>query len=1146
MSEDEYQEQLELIRLTQGMMDNKKGAFRARWVNYFAQQEESVDEQDSGFDTQEIEVEGSLQTGLNILGDDDERIKVEILVTDGLRIKGYNEYQSNLIIFGKILGEAEAYTFLQKYAAKYNKTVTWEEESGFTSFKDLKPNTLITFSISASTVAEIMGKSGSTTDGFVEEALRNLRTQRARKFLYDHLHQAVKPDTKTKLLYVSMAKMIDEFTDEEWNAYEQDQATKTNGIPTSDFSKIFAQFQKYYDAKIRPHKRNERKHKIYRPGSLANPFKCRLFHTPDAEQLIYTYQEDAEKGHHLGIDSKGRGSYGVYVRIIKMALNELLRFHSDYKPLPLTLPYDKATYDAVYLFQTISKINKDGTVGKETLRQLDAALYNKRNTRKNIEEEALVWNEAGAALLQTPAPDAKVLLTMPFNGKMLVHEETFPGWYKVTYSGKVNGAQKKKAVEDSEVVTGYVKSYQIKLGLGPDKEVQLHEVTENSLEEIINTFYAPNVDKDRSFYANALLFYNHRYGKGGIYVKDNSGKRIKIDKNAEEFHYEYDQIHVDKGTMIWLPGNTFMGFIKQSREAKSATFGAAVRRGYEDLNKSIGDFLARYMPEGSGIYLDAELGITAFSLGGDVEGGFYVYRKGKNLIVERRSIVRIGLDVGAGAGAFYSTGGKAKKEPDKKKGVGAEVGVNAMLKAKTVLFQTYNFDMHKEILPAFLVLSYSDNKGSLKYMMLLLFSQMAKLGINTDNFLVKSKFGVGVEARAAASASVGARLGKEDMHPTAYGKNNYADNRQGSGYAKGTIQRLHNLINMKLGLNLGVEGMVGKEVEFADAEGNPAKQSEAKYMNVNVYREFKVEAGVSLPFWMFLLKPSLLPLALMPKIIGAGVKEKYQLNIKTEKLEHVNNAIYLQTGEIDYYVGNASEIEIDIDKRDTYKDLVKAFYNFDDKEFKFDTDRFINMVQQIQIKKRVGYPVPVLNRGAVHKEYMKYTTVKRLLKRDPATTTGFKAMAFVTLEFQLQNAQVKEAVDAAVILAKSIAKGAKEEKDKMKGNVTGYIWQKIMLFMATGHISVSDKYSKEIWSLIDILFDEQVIQSADLMIQAGFSLGMGAKAGAAVKFRAQGYGSVGVIYHRDIKMDTIKALKALAQEGKKRKSLQHIFSAKSK
>lgn len=1143
MTEDEYQEQIELIRLTQGIMDDGDPTLANRqrtvsWLNsrVATNSQGNTDlagpEMEQGVDMVEtFEDDLILKTS-----GDEERIVIEFVVDDELRITGHDAYSTNLIIYSRILGEAEASAFLQKYAAKHNgKTITWQ--SGFKAFEELKPGTIKTFAISPETIAKTMGESSKTTDGFVEEALETLKTERARKFLKDHLQQAVKPDTKRKLLYVSMARMIDEFSEKEWKDYQDYKDSKKNKIPTTDFSKVFAQFQKYYAEKIRPKKRKEKKQKKYRPGGLPNPFKCRLFHTEDAEQLIYTYHEDPVKGHKLGVDNKGRGSYGVYVRIIKMGLNELLRFHPDYKKLSLTLVYDKATYDAVYLFQQISKIAKDGTVGKETLRQLDLALYNKRNTRKDINEEALVWNQAGVALLQSPSSDAKVLITMPFNGKMLVHEETFPGWYKVTYSGTVNGAKNQKAAQDTDVVTGYVKAYQVKLGLGDDTRVKLHEVTENNLEEIINNNYSANVAQDRSFYANAILFYNHRYGRGGVYVKDKQGNKIEISKDAEEFHYDYDQIHVDKGTMIWLPSKPFMDWLKETRKAKSATFGAAIRRGYEDINKSIGDFLARYMPEGAGVYLEAELGVTAFSLGGDIEGGFYVYRKGNNLVIERRSIVKVGLDVGAGAGAFYSTNGKYKRDPTQNKGVGAEAGVNASLKAKTVLFQTYNFNLHKEILPAFLVLSNSDNKGSLKYLMMLLFSYMAKIGINTDNFLVKSKFGVGLEARAAASASVGARLGKEDMDPTPYGKNNYADNRQGSSYVK-LRDRWHNIFNMKLGLQLGAEGMVGKEAEFADADGNPVTLNEAKYMNLSVYREFKVEAGISLPFWAFLFKPSLLPLALMPKIIGAGVKEKFQLDLKTEKLEHVSNTIYLQTGEIDYYVGPASEIEIDIDKSDTYQDLMKAFYNFDDKKFIFDDKLFKKMVQQIQIKKRIGYPIPFLNRGVVHKEYAKYNTVKRLLKRDPATTTGMKAMAFVTLEFQLQNSHVKKATDAAVKLAQSIADDFEGEKGENNIGVVGYIWQEVLKFMATGHVS------DQVLPLIEILFDEDVIQSGDLMIQAGFSLGMGAKGSAAVKFRGQGYGSAGVIYHRDIKEHVKDFFIEFKNNKQKTKSLRYIFRAK--
>ncbi|OJJ22861.1 hypothetical protein BKI52_00485 [marine bacterium AO1-C] len=1148
MSEEEYNEQLDLNQLTHGIIDNDPDAAENRWTNllddtqgkeYMLGQTTKEGEEQDGFEVQEKKLLLGNNDDPKLDGDPEpKRIIVEIIVTEEIRIKAKDAEQTNLIIYSQILGENEAATFLEKYKAKHNKTITWQ--SGFTKFPDLKEGTIKRFAIDPDTIAEILGSGKGDVNSLVDDALAGLKTERARSYLREKtLHTDGRNKNmpmKKRLLYISMAKMMDDFTEEEWQKYQEYKGKKTRVIETSDFSKVFAKFQEYYDKHIRPKKRKDWKKGIYRPGDLQNPFKSSLFHTRDSEQLIYTYYEDAKKGHKIGI-----GAQGTYVTVLKLALNEIMRHHPGYKPLDLGPIYNAATYQAVVLFQQTAKIGIDGVVGHETLKQLDKVLFAQRNTQKFINKEGLIGKVSGAPLYADASSDADVIGTIAFSGRVLVHGEAYPGWYKVTFAGDRNAS----GGYLTESKQGFLKASHVELGIGPDKQVRLHVVTESNLEAIINHYYKPDSRKDRSFCANALLFYNQQYGRGGVYVTDAKGTKMPFNKKAKTVNYPYNQVHVQAGARIWIPSIAYLGYLYDSGEVLSAILGARVRRSFDKVNEKIGEFLNMILPIGGGIYVEGELGVTAFSIGADLEGGFYIYRKDeRNLIIERRSILKAGLDVGAGAGAFFGT--RARKKGGRH-GFGAEAGANASIKAKSILFQTYSFDIYKDMISAMLVMLNYDSKLDPKYLMILLFSHMAKLGLNTDNFLVKSKVGVGLEARAAASAGIGARTGKENMNPQKYGKNNYANDNQGTKYRGFSPERLLGMLNFQLGLNVGAEGMAGMEVEYTDDKGNPVINKDADFLQLNLYQELKLEAGIGIPWLVYLIKPSALPLMLLPKVVGAGLKQKFRLNLKTQKMEHLNNALYIQTGELDYYIGNASEIEIDINKKDGYRDLVNAFTATatniatmgdaeKEKLFKDELTKLSKIIQQIQIKKRVAFPFA--NFGKIHKEQMKYQTTKRLLKQTPTRTLGSKGTAFVTFNFQLSSADVLSLGGEINDVLSSIA----EEAEKHKIGIAGYLWQSLMQFMFTG--ASQGQVSEPVQKVINSLFSDKVITSAELLIQAGISFGGGAKAGAAVKFRAQGYGSAGGIYTADV-TEHVKQIMTSDSKENKLALLKNIFSANS-
>ncbi|MEM9982500.1 MAG: hypothetical protein AAF734_08390, partial [Bacteroidota bacterium] len=523
--------------------------------------------------------------------------------------------------------------------------------------------------------------------------------------------------------------------------------------------------------------------------------------------------------------------------------------------------FDVNTMQAFSLFQQElgAQHGTNGVVGKETFRLLDNALNNTAVAQIPINAFGLIYGTSlrtgtGKAYLYKEPEESQKGKELSLNERVFVKRKVAPGWYEVT---------------NRNHIVGYVKGIHLKLmSQIDDKGATLHFVTEPNLETIIDKYYGKPIHEpgkptrydyeqtySRTMYANAI-FYLNRQTNNAVYTEET----IKAKKT-------YHKLQVQKNSWIWIPGELYAKQLYATRKIKSGSFEVDAKDFVTDGYQSIVKFLDDILPVGQGIKLEGALGVTVGFLGGDVETGFYIYRKSKDVIfIQRRAMMAGGLDAGIGAGFFEGDKDAKPKKDGTRRGIGGEVGLGADLKAKTVGYQNFEFPFKNNLalISALITMTYQD-KNAKNFLFISLADLLFSQQLSPTHYLVKAKGMVGGEGKILGVARAGIRTGKENFQ-TVRRPNEYVGDKKSNRPYKLTDK--HRLINLFLAPNgaLGLQftGLAGLETQFLDENGKPTHASEARYMDVVGMME------------------GLLSVDIIIKLLdrfGGGIKQKYRYDL---------------------------------------------------------------------------------------------------------------------------------------------------------------------------------------------------------------------------------------------------------------------------
>jgi hypothetical protein len=710
-----------------------------------------------------------------------------------------------------------------------------------------------------------------------------------------------------------------------------------------------------------------------------------------------------------------------------------------------------------------------GLIWRENMEPEDRKIYLKKNAGSDSGEKSKDDLKTHFAVLRNkPESELKGEL-LPFNTRVFVKETTENGW---------------SYVELDDGRKGYIKSHAINRDM-PDPGAKLYRISSGEgLQNIIRDNYQDNVE-DQRFYANVLLEVNNPENDkdGAIYV--NESKKGLFSRVFDLT--DYDGFVVKEGYWIWLPSQSYadslLGKVKSGSRAKE------VSEMISDYSLKAAEILDQTIPVGSGIFLDASIGVTfGLPIGVGANGYTHIYRKDQdNLVLRKYCNIDAGLDTGVGAG-FY-IGGKGNF------GAGAEVGANAEAKLDLYTDLQYEFPFKEDWALASAILAINPSVplklGAIIFMELL---DDKGSDISPFSYIKKLKAAVGGKVQGSAVGEAGLRTSSTGKnYKEKYGKDNYKPDEHADKPG-----HLMNMLNVEAMALLKGSGHLGIDAEIV--ERDPKTRMPVR-MTGNVFYDTGLEAKAGAPL-------NLLGINMQP-----GITYKLVFDFTREKgWKYKNISVAARNGEMDFHRGAASEVELglsgyeekagDEDKGNIEKTANKRLSKgIVEKDTIFENaDQITKYIQTIKFKKRFAVDLELLKGKAKMKEIEQFA--KRLNKNKTQVKPGISLGNYLTLEFDLEKVNYKEVYRLAL---SSISKSKFEE-------VLGGIQN----FLHTGDIPDALK------KLLSLLINEDTLVSAEWYSQAEVGGAVAGKAalGAKVSFLA-GIG-LGISFRRDVRNEILQ------------------------
>ncbi len=364
------------------------------------------------------------------------------------------------------------------------------------------------------------------------------------------------------------------------------------------------------------------------------------------------------------------------------------------------------------------------------------------------------------------------------------------------------------------------------------------------------------------------------------------------------------------------------------RNLDSSVITPLYRAANEESKRFVTQILNEAWPIGLGVAVSAGLGATfgyPIYVGGDAL--FTLSRAtAENFEFRRRGEARVAADSGAGVGAFYGTGGRARGGGSSAGGgqgaggvgIGATAGVQGQAGIKMIVNQKFGFPVFEDNAFLSMLVAVSGSDTSSSFMVgRMLFDCVAN--VNPMLYNTSTKFEAKLYAEGNAAAEAGVRVGNEQTieEPESW------STREGQGAANTGSSTWWSRL---LGLSASLTGHAGAEAGIG-VEMQPHYGRDRSQGPESIDFELSIEASAALSVvhsipWLSSHLPQL------PSLDGAmGAKVQFHATPPAQpegdpQLQNTGMSLYAKTGETDMYQGEASETEVSLSYDEhTFDDL---------------------------------------------------------------------------------------------------------------------------------------------------------------------------------------------------------------------------------
>ncbi|MFA0961648.1 hypothetical protein AB9P05_07565 [Roseivirga sp. BDSF3-8] len=668
------------------------------------------------------------------------------------------------------------------------------------------------------------------------------------------------------------------------------------------------------------------------------------------------------------------------------------------------------------------------------------------------------------------------IATLKRNDRVFFKRITYPGWAEV---------------ELPDGRTGFTQLNNLAMNRPmPDPSARLHHIQPGeTLEAIINAYYGS--DKDRRFYANVILKFNNPHndqeGNISIYVEGE-------ETYATRRMVNYDKIVILEGRDIWIPGEDFANSLEGV--VSSGSRWELLPGVSGSITQEVVEAVDTYWPVGLGLTLDAGIGLTFGAPSGDLGLGTYFYRKDEDtLMVQKRLDLAAGVEVGVGAGYFM---GRNKGE-EGRTGVGASASANAGAYGTLYGLLEYHFPFKEDQAVISALATITNTEGSMAMKVASFLDTLGYLQINPADYITKAKVAVGARGEANAGVFAGLRKSGGRNYSETWNQQDRAPGGQASVYDLNPFKPmdfLKSLFGPEFGADaqLALEGRFGVEYGRENHRNPDTGTYEPKKESATFFIEGSALANlnISLP---------LIPLPTVGLQQGVGVKIKTTIDHTSDNPAWSSPEVSLvaMSGELDYYAGSGSEIEMD--GGEAMQAGTEALRNLTLTE-----DTFKDLVKSTRITKRMALNHALFS-APFERALRGQDRFNALLNREGYQNFGLTVNGYLTLTFDLSNLSDRMITELTRIAEQTI-------------NTEGSIFNKattlLQMIVNGAEQELRGLNNRALNRLVGQLFgpDKIVDGSAYFSIEGGIAGGASAAVGAKLKIDARL--TAGVTYEQNI------------------------------
>ncbi|MGB5929152.1 MAG: hypothetical protein WBH03_13320 [Cyclobacteriaceae bacterium] len=718
-------------------------------------------------------------------------------------------------------------------------------------------------------------------------------------------------------------------------------------------------------------------------------------------------------------------------------------------------------------------------------------------TRINKEPRNTVMRNAGKLLKEADRKSEEIKV-LTRNDHVFFKGEPYPGWAELELS---DGSRGYALIENVALRTPM-----------PDPGAKLFRIESGTrLEHIIKDEYGQGQkDDQRRYYANVILQVNNpensTSGDMAIYVEGG-------DTYAHRQGVNYQDIVYRAGFDIWLPGKSFADSLKgQISSGSRWELVSGVKRAAIDS-------VDEWWPKGLGLTLDAGIGLTFGAPSGDVNLGMYFYRKDDDhLVVQKRAQLAAGAEVGVGAGFFLG------KKPQDKGSFGAGASATANAEAKGTLYGLleYEFPFKEDNAVISALATITNQEGSAPMLVASFLDSLGYMQVNPMDYITKAKVAIGARAEANAGAFGGVRMSGGRNYGETWDQRDRAPADQAGAPVRNPFKPkefLASFLQIGADAQLALEGRFGVEYGRENHRNPQTDTYEPKKESATFFIEGSALANLNINLPM-------IPLPTLGLEQGVGVKITTAIDHTAADPSWSSPEVSLvaMSGELDYYAGPASEIEMD--GGEALKAGGEALRNLS-----LTRDTFKDLVKSTKITKRMALSAGILS-TPFQRALRNQRRFEAFLSSEAYRRYGLSIEGYLTLTFHLNNL-TDSLIDRVIETVRPIA----------ESNQT--VYQKgieLLQHMVSGATSAMEEVNEsDVEGLITEIFGKDKVVDGSIYLSLSGGIAGGASAGVGAKLKLDGHLIAGVTFEQDI----LSVVQNIANDQFVRDTLSNITSAAS-